>query len=293
MSDKKATTIDEQIVLLCSRGMIIDDKQNARKVLLDIGFYGLGFYAFPFEQTFPEKSDRDHIYKEGTHFDDVLALWKFDYQLRSLLTNALNRIETNIRTFISYTCSIKYKENPIWFVDPSVLKNDFVSTFDEKVYSMAMKNPVIKRHHSKYMNHKYAPAWKTLEFITLGSLCKMYESVKDKKLKLEISQRYGCTVGVFVNYLHSIRYLRNECAHGGCIYDIALPTGICKGPAGDISGNMRHNINGIILVLEYVLGRVSSDLKVEFRKNFGDLLFSINNDKLKEAIRICGGFVTV
>lgn len=57
---KLATTIDKQIELLSSRGMTFKDEAKARENLLDIGYYRLGFYWFPFEKTFPRKDKRDH-----------------------------------------------------------------------------------------------------------------------------------------------------------------------------------------------------------------------------------------
>ena len=45
---KKATTVDEQIDKLKSRGMIIDDNDKVRENLLDIGYYRLGFYWVSF-----------------------------------------------------------------------------------------------------------------------------------------------------------------------------------------------------------------------------------------------------
>ena len=45
----KAKTIEEQISLLRSRGMAINDQEKAEEVLLDVGYYRLGFYWFPFE----------------------------------------------------------------------------------------------------------------------------------------------------------------------------------------------------------------------------------------------------
>ena len=51
---KKATTIDEQIAKLLSRGMVIDDVEKAKENLLDIGYFRLGFYWFPFEKTYPQ-----------------------------------------------------------------------------------------------------------------------------------------------------------------------------------------------------------------------------------------------
>ena len=55
---KQALTLDKQIKLLRSRGMSIADETKAKEVLLDIGYYRLGFYWFPFEKTYPSKRNR-------------------------------------------------------------------------------------------------------------------------------------------------------------------------------------------------------------------------------------------
>ena len=52
---RQAINVEEQIKLLRQRGMRIDDEKKAREVLLDVGYYRLGFYWFPFEHTFPHK----------------------------------------------------------------------------------------------------------------------------------------------------------------------------------------------------------------------------------------------
>lgn len=46
---KLATNIDEQITKLVERGMVIDNVEKAKENLLDIGYFRLGFYWFPFE----------------------------------------------------------------------------------------------------------------------------------------------------------------------------------------------------------------------------------------------------
>ena len=55
---KRATTIEEQIILLKDRGMTIEDEEKAKEILLDIGYYRLGFYWFPFEKTYPQKGEK-------------------------------------------------------------------------------------------------------------------------------------------------------------------------------------------------------------------------------------------
>lgn len=147
MRMKQATTIEEQIKLLKERGVTIENEAKAKENLLDIGFYRLGFYSFPFEKTFPKLDNRDHQVKEGTGFQDIVSLYYFDYDLRNILLNYLNRIEVNLRTYIVYTVSNYYKSSPTWFADPNVVNKSYVDSFEEKVYKTIRENPVIKRHH--------------------------------------------------------------------------------------------------------------------------------------------------
>ena len=64
---KKAYTIDQQIARLKSNGMTFDDEEKAKEILLDVGYYRLGFYSFPYEIKFPCLEHRDHQLKPVLH----------------------------------------------------------------------------------------------------------------------------------------------------------------------------------------------------------------------------------
>ena len=64
---KSATTIDQQLDLLKSRGLTVNDVDKAREILLDIGYYRLGFYLFPFEKSYPRLRNRTHEYLSLIH----------------------------------------------------------------------------------------------------------------------------------------------------------------------------------------------------------------------------------
>lgn len=132
MEGKRATTIEKQIQLLKERGMVICDEEKAKEVLLDIGFYRLGFYSFPFEKNFPSLENRDHQLQEGTTFEDVLSLYYFDNDLRYILTSYLNRIEVNFRTYLTYTVSNFYFHSPTWFVNPAIVQGADMDEFEKR-----------------------------------------------------------------------------------------------------------------------------------------------------------------
>ena len=110
---KQAKSLDEQIDILRSRNVIIKDEEKAKEYLSDIGYYRLGFYAFPFERTYPFlNSRRRHEVKPDTTIEKIVALYYYDFDLRTILNKYLSRIEVSIRTTMIYKLSLKYLSNP-------------------------------------------------------------------------------------------------------------------------------------------------------------------------------------
>ncbi len=253
---KRAFTLNEQIKILSERGMCFDNIPKAKEILGDIGYYRFGFFSFPFEKSYPKKVNRTHELVKGTTFKQVYELYSFDTALRFILTKALTRIEINVRTRITHLGSLKFLEDPWWFCNPKFMKKNFLKNFDREVYESVKKNPVIQDHHANHPKDKYAPAWKTMEFMTLGNIIFLFEAIKDENLKKEIAKHYGYSVKVFINYLETIRLIRNRCAHGGCLYNLNVDKGINRKPAM-VENKDAHNIKGAILVILYFLGKIS------------------------------------
>ncbi len=276
---KIATTIEQQIDLLQSRGLVISDKNKAKEILQDIGYYRLGFYLFPFEKSYPRISNRTHQYIEGATFESAVGLYYFDCDLRLLLMRYLNRIEIAFRTSIIYNLSNKYASNPVWFVSPSVVNRSYTASFADKVYNSDFRrNPFIRRHHRNNPNDRFAPAWKTLEFMTFGAVMKLYEELKDQCDKILIAHKFGIRqVVTFESYMHTVRQVRNACAHGLLLYDIRLTRRINRGPAHQ-TPQESGNIIGALRVIKYILGQVSvnraEDLSREVKNLYEDLCSS-------------------
>jgi abortive infection bacteriophage resistance protein len=291
MDLKKATTIDEQISILRKRGMIIFDEDKAKEMLLDIGYFRLGFYCFPFEKDYPKKDSRDHVYVTDTKFEDVVRLYYFDCDLRNMLMRYINRIEINVRTYLTYFVSNKYNESPTWFVNPSVVNIQYVNSFEKYVYDDTFRaNPIIKRHHKCHINDKYAPAWKTIEFMTFGGILKLFENLKSEIVKSEIAKHYGIkSVNTFFNYMETIKVIRNTCAHGGVLFDISLPRSIANGPAGTLIGLQKRNLQGALLIIKYILKQISENRANEMEEQTKELQNKLT-ENVKNIIEKCSGY---
>ena len=269
-----AKTVEEQISLLQNRGMIINDIEKAKEILLDVGYYRLGFYWFPFELDYPQKHHRTHKFKYGTNFDNAVKLYYFDFNLRNILLKPLSRIEIAFRTKVVYYVSNKYPNSPTWFVDTNVVSNLQARSFEGKVYKQILdKTPVIALHHRHHINDKFAPAWKTLEFMTLGEVVHLYKSIKDENLKLKIANIFGIKkLPTFENYLNLITDLRNTCAHGNVLYDFTPEKSIRKGPAMMKGIGENQNLNGALRVVIYMLSQVSENRSKELINEIDTLI---------------------
>lgn len=281
-NSKIATTIDEQIQTLRKRGMCIDNEKKATENLSDIGYYRLGFYWFPFEKTYPRKEKRDHIFKEGTNFDYAIKLYYFDFDLRNLFLRYISRIEINFRTTMIYMISNKYKSDLFWYINPEMLKNDFI---ESELYQKSIKDvnsePVIKQD-LKTHKRRYAPAWKAIEYMSFGIVVSIYDNLRDGGLKHDISVAYGMqSPSNFSSYINTVRRLRNYCAHGKVLFDMNLPEAISSGPLGYL-GNQKNKLIGAYKVFCYFLGRISqnriTEMKAELLKAFDRVTYKTVKD---------------
>lgn len=94
---KEYKSAAELVELLKSRGLVIADTQKAKAYIENIGYYRLSAYMHPF-LTIPKQR---HVFKNGTTFQQVILIYRFDKKLQMLL---LNEIEF----------PASWKEEPLW-----------------------------------------------------------------------------------------------------------------------------------------------------------------------------------
>lgn len=216
--EKLATTFEEQVEILRSRGMVIGDSDRVRRYLSHINYYHLEAYWLPFEIC------RDpHQFREGTTFDSVLDNYLFDRELRLLLLDAIERIEISIRTQWAYNLGIKY--------GPHAHLNRDIFGFDEKTYTEAVTElkESCANSDEKYIEHfskKYIeylpPLWAVCGIMSFGKISRWIKNLRDPSDRNLISRAYGLDEVIFCSFLHAITVLRNRCAHHCRVWNRSL-----------------------------------------------------------------------
>ena len=111
---KPVIDIDQQLARLRSRGLHIANEPAAKVILQNISYYRLAGYWWPMQ------SDKlNHLFKPKSTFDNVIALYNFDRELRILIFDVIERIEIAFRTKLIYHLS--YEVSPWWFEDSTNL----------------------------------------------------------------------------------------------------------------------------------------------------------------------------
>ena len=123
---KTYSTQSELVELLKSRGLGIDNEQEAELYLQNIGYYRLSAYMYPLLKS-PKSL---HLYKQGVTFQQVLRLYRFDKKLRMLLFNEIEKIEIAVRETIM-DVTAKQSGDDFWLTNPIHFAN-FQSFADAK-----------------------------------------------------------------------------------------------------------------------------------------------------------------
>jgi len=222
MFDKKPFTLTQQVEQLQERGLVIKHPRIAEKYLININYYRLGEYWYVMQ------SDKDsHLFKLNSKFEDVIALYNFDAELRLLLFNVIEKIEISLRTKLIYYLS--HEVEPWWFQNFELFSDSkaLVKTLAALEEEISRTKDIGSKNHKK--KHKddgrFLPAWKSLEQTSFGTLSKLYGNLKNTvDSKNQIAKDFGAVNHTFLpSWLQSIAQIRNFCAHHSRLWNRNLP----------------------------------------------------------------------
>lgn len=213
---KPAKSINEQIALIESRGMIIDDVAMARHALQHISYYRLRAYWLYFENG----TDGCHSFKRGTQFSQVIALYDFDRRLRLTIMDAIERIEVATRGAWAHHMAMNHGPHghlePKHYNDPKQVKKNVGQLRAEVRRSQDTFMVHYRKHH---ISPEDPPVWMASELMSFGLLSKYMKAMKQRHERNAISRVFGLDEKIFLGFLHHLVTLRNICAHHGRLWN--------------------------------------------------------------------------
>ncbi len=196
--------------------MFMKDEHRVENYLMNIGYHRLSAYIYPFYKS--PKSDL--VLKEGTTFEQVLTLYRFDKKLRILLFNEIEKIEVAIRSVLA-NIGCQELNDRYWMTKPEYFANadKFSQTLAIIEKELASSKEDYIEHFRQNFIEDYPPAWMITEVLSFGNLNYIYSNIASNKLMKRIAGYFGLKPQVFTSWLTVLANLRNMCCHHARIWN--------------------------------------------------------------------------
>lgn len=270
---KLATTVEDQLKILRSRGMQIDDESVAIEFLQHVSYYRLAAYWRPLELD-----STSHVFQPGSTFEDVAELYTFDRELRLLLLDAIEHIEVSFRC--TWAHNLASEAGPHAHLDQSMVKNEtrWRQFLGALLYDLSRSREVFIQHLQKTYGELTPPIWAVSEVLTLGTLSKWYENIGPKRVKSRIANNYHVNEQILESWCRHLTYVRNICAHHSRLWnrDFTITPAIPKSRTSELRNDFvigsRDIYNTLVIVL-YLVDQISP------HHNFRERLFCLINSQ--------------
>lgn len=297
MSDIK--TIDSLMRYLRNTHNIQIQGSTQKKKLKNIGYYH-GFKGYRFIKN-PNNSIN------YTDFNEIVALNKFDMDLKSLLYPKIMFLETALKNHVLNIILEESNSSSFFLIYEKILTEYSSYSVGSKEYSKSLKKRLKVRDQiyntltRDYSNNKaivqhfyhkdiQVPIWAIFEIITLGDFGNFVSCMNiniKKKVSIDLKLHQPCdTNGILTEkIIYLLKDLRNSVAHNNVIFDCRFKTNsvnnaLKKGLEIDTSiPNVTFDtIVDYIILIVYLLKNINTT-KTELNKFVSDFENILNNFK--------------
>ena len=246
--DKKFKTLQEQVDILESKGLLIEDRDECIDILLRENYFFINGY-----RHLLMKSPQDRNFVVGSTFRELYSIFLFDRYLRNIIFKNLLSVENNMKSIISYQLSKKYGYREKDYLNAKNFTNDPDKSRRVKDLINKMKRQirVNGQQHTATMhyitNYGYIPLWVLVKLLSFGVISDLFTVLKPED-KVGIADIYDAEVSQLEDFLHILANYRNLCAHEDILYDHRTDK--------SIDNNIYHEKLGILQMDdEYIYGK--------------------------------------
>jgi abortive infection bacteriophage resistance protein len=228
MAEKLYKSYRQQLTILRSRGMMIDTGSQGSRVMRILERENYYNIINGYKELFlasKATATVDEVYKTGTTFNEVYALYNFDRELRNIYLKYLLKLENTFKTVIAHEFSARYGHD-------NYLKIENFDTSNERNISSAIKligniqqeiARQMSKHHqivTHYMTeHGYIPLWVLVNVLTFGKIENFYKNMKPAD-KTIVAKQFNLQPNELSKFMHMLALARNKCAHDERFFDM-------------------------------------------------------------------------
>lgn len=212
-------TLDEQVEILKSKGLVIQDERKAMEILFRENYFFINGYRHLFMRSMKESR-----FIEGTTFEELYAMFVFDRRIRNIMFKYILMIENNVKSIISYQLSKKYGFKEKDYLNPKNFSQDSMKSrqVHDVLNKMKRQIRVNGKQHTATLhyisNYGYIPMWILVKVLSFGIISELYNILKTED-QLDIAEFYNVDPDTLAVYLNLLSNFRNLCAHEEILYD--------------------------------------------------------------------------
>lgn len=260
--------MEDQLAKMVKRGLIVEDEEQTKHYLHQIGYYRLCGYTLPFQKG-GAGQDR-HEFREPVEFSVILDRYVFDRKLRLLLLDAIERIEVSLRAALSN--SIAQRHTPHWYQNAALFEAGYdhaalIRELQRQIVhnantpeKEAQRDVHIRHYYDTYYTPDMPPSWMVFETVSFGTISRIFEKLY-KSETTEICTSLKVNHDTLSSWMHAISYVRNLCAHHKRVWNktLTIKPAIAKKHKEKFQGNSK--VYGVIVVIQILLERIAPDNK--------------------------------
>ena len=221
--EKTFKTIDEQIELLQSRNLHIENKETVKEILLNNNYY---YLINGYKDLFLNKNSKTEMFRNETTLEEIYSLYEFDRKIRIIFLEYILLIERKIDTYIAYEFSKNYGHKNYLIPENFNVSNKNKELIHKFINDINLEISHQYKNANKmiihYLNtYKYIPLWVLIRILSFGKVSKFYSFMKQKEQN-NISRKFNIQSETLKVYLINLGNVRNICAHDEKLYDIRL-----------------------------------------------------------------------
>ena len=207
---KPPLTLEDQVSLLKDRGLLIDNDDDAVRLLSNVNYYHLEGYWYPFY----DKEKEAHVFYENIHLDQIISHYEFDRELKSIVFSGISRIEVAFRTQFAYWIAMEYGAFPFKKENFNFRsESEWAKSYQRLVGDVDQSKEEFVAHFKEIYKEELPPIWMMVELMSLGELSVWYDKHLKESLKKKIAKHFGVSEKIFTSWIRTIALVRNTCAH--------------------------------------------------------------------------------
>lgn len=243
---KDFLTQNQQVDLLISRGLLINDREMAIQKLQSINYYRFNAYFHQFLN--------ENTFIPGTSFDVILSAYEMDRKLRQIFLEHLEELEIKARCQLSHELGRFF--GPLAFYECSNFNNAAVweelqESFNNEI-NRDKKDPVAEHYYTDYDGQ--FEIWVIVEYLSFGDLSRLF-SISNNEIQKAVAKSFNVHETLLKSWLKSLSILRNICAHYGYLRkrEFSIAPAIPKSVIYQVGNN--RQLFSLVIALSWLIDK--------------------------------------